>query len=96
MFDGTYFSQRGTLDLVPALEDAKDLRNIYHVIVVKPIPGRPSNLAGGEAFAHTMWCPPTVSDSSRRTEKSASARGSASMPARFLSLDHRLPSRVRA
>ncbi len=50
--DGTYLSQRGTLDLVPALEDAKDLRNIYHVIVVKPIPGRPSNLAGGEAFAN--------------------------------------------
>jgi tungstate transport system substrate-binding protein len=49
--DGTYLSQRGTLDLVPALEDANDLRNVYHVIVVKPIPGRPSNLAGGEAFA---------------------------------------------
>jgi len=49
--DGTYLSQRGTLDLVPALEDANDLRNVYHVIVVKPIPGRPNNLAGGEAFA---------------------------------------------
>jgi len=49
--DGTYFSQRRTLDVVPELEDAKDLRNLYHVIVVKPMPGRPSNLAGGEAFA---------------------------------------------
>jgi tungstate transport system substrate-binding protein len=49
--DGTYLSQRGTLDLVPEIEDAKDLRNAYHVIVVKPIPGRPSNVAGGEAFA---------------------------------------------
>jgi tungstate transport system substrate-binding protein len=49
--DGTYLSQRGTLDLFPAVEDAQDLRNVYHVIVVKPIPGRPSNLAGGEAFA---------------------------------------------
>jgi tungstate transport system substrate-binding protein len=49
--DGTYLSQRWTLDLVPAVDDAKDLRNVYHVIVVKPIPGHPSNLAGGEAFA---------------------------------------------
>jgi tungstate transport system substrate-binding protein len=49
--DGTYLSQRETLDLVPAVEDAKDLRNVYHVIVVKPIPGLPSNLAGAQAFA---------------------------------------------
>lgn len=50
--DGTYLSARSTLDLAPAVDDANDLRNIYHVIVVKPIPGRPSNLAGGEAFAN--------------------------------------------
>lgn len=50
--DGTYLSQRATLTLVPLVENAKDLLNIYHVIVVKPIPGRVGNLAGGEAFAH--------------------------------------------
>jgi tungstate transport system substrate-binding protein len=49
--DGTFLSQRATLSLVPLVEDAKDLRNIYHVIVVKPIPGRVSNEPGGEAFA---------------------------------------------
>ncbi|MGD0475879.1 MAG: substrate-binding domain-containing protein [Candidatus Velthaea sp.] len=56
--DGTYLSQRGTLDLVPALEDAKGLRNIYHVIVVKPIPGRATNLAGGAAFANYVVSAP--------------------------------------
>jgi tungstate transport system substrate-binding protein len=49
--DGTYLSQRATLSLVPVVEDAKDLRNVYHVIVVKPIPGHVGNLSGGEAFA---------------------------------------------
>ncbi|HEX3466275.1 MAG TPA: substrate-binding domain-containing protein [Candidatus Elarobacter sp.] len=49
--DGTYLSQRATLGLVPLLEDASDLRNLYHVIVVKPIAGRVSNRAGAEAFA---------------------------------------------
>jgi tungstate transport system substrate-binding protein len=49
--DGTYLSQRATLDLAPVVEDAKDLRNVYHVIVVKPIEGRVSNRAGAEAFA---------------------------------------------
>jgi tungstate transport system substrate-binding protein len=83
--DGTYLSQRGTLDLIPALEDAKDLRNVYHVIVVKPIPGRPSNLAGGEAFAQYLV-----------SADASAGRCSASMLARFPSLDHRLPSRVRA
>ncbi|HYM91786.1 MAG TPA: substrate-binding domain-containing protein, partial [bacterium] len=49
--DGTFLSQRATLALVPVVEDAKDLRNIYHVIVVRPIAGHVANLAGGEAFA---------------------------------------------
>lgn len=50
--DGTYLSQRATLSaLVPLVEDAKDLRNVYHVIVVKPIPGRVGNLTGAQAFA---------------------------------------------
>ncbi|HYZ16307.1 MAG TPA: substrate-binding domain-containing protein [Candidatus Acidoferrum sp.] len=49
--DGTYLSQRATLSLVPLIENAKDLRNIYHVIVVKPIPGRVGNEPGAEAFA---------------------------------------------
>jgi len=55
--DGTYLSQRATLQLVPLVEDAADLRNIYHVIVVKPIPGRVSNQAGGEAFARFVVSP---------------------------------------
>lgn len=49
--DGTYLSQRATLSLVPLLEDASDLRNVYHVIVVKPLAGRVSNQPGGEALA---------------------------------------------
>ncbi len=49
--DGTFLSQRSTLDLAPMIEDAKDLRNIYHVIVVKPLAGRIGNLTGAEAFA---------------------------------------------
>jgi len=49
--DGTYLSQRATLALVPLVEDAKDLRNIYHVIVVKPLAGHVSDQPGGEAFA---------------------------------------------
>lgn len=49
--DGTFLSQRSTLELTPDLEDAKDLRNVYHVIVVKPIAGREGNLAGAHAFA---------------------------------------------
>lgn len=49
--DGTYLSQRASLALVPLVERATDLRNVYHVIVVTPIPGRPSNLAGARAFA---------------------------------------------
>jgi tungstate transport system substrate-binding protein len=49
--DGTYLSQRATLSLVPLVEDASDLRNVYHVIVVKPLPDRVSNAPGGEAFA---------------------------------------------
>ena len=32
--DGTFLSQRATLVLSPMVEDAKDLRNVYHVIVV--------------------------------------------------------------
>ncbi|HTW85624.1 MAG TPA: substrate-binding domain-containing protein [Candidatus Sulfotelmatobacter sp.] len=55
--DGTYLSQRATLSLVPVVEDAKDLLNVYHVIVVKPIPGRVSDLAGGEAFASFVVSP---------------------------------------
>jgi tungstate transport system substrate-binding protein len=49
--DGTFLSQRATLSLVPLVEDAKDLRNVYHVIVVKPVANHVSNQAGGEAFA---------------------------------------------
>jgi tungstate transport system substrate-binding protein len=49
--DGTYLSQRATLSLVPLVEDAKDLQNVYHVIVVKPLASRVSNAPGGEAFA---------------------------------------------
>jgi tungstate transport system substrate-binding protein len=49
--DATYLAQRATLTLIPIVEGAKDLLNVYHVIVVKPIPGRVGSLAGGEAFA---------------------------------------------
>ena len=49
--DGTFLSQRSTLALVPLLQDANDLRNVYHVIVVKPLAGRISNEAGAAAFA---------------------------------------------
>jgi tungstate transport system substrate-binding protein len=50
--DGTYLSQRATLAAFVALvQDAKDLENVYHVIVVKPIAGRIGNLAGAQAFA---------------------------------------------
>jgi tungstate transport system substrate-binding protein len=49
--DGTYLSQRTTLSLVPFVEYANDLRNVYHVIVVKPLVGRVSNQRGAEAFA---------------------------------------------
>lgn len=55
--DGTYLSQRATLDLIPLVEGAADLANPYHVIVVNPIPGRVSNPAGGEAFAHYVVSP---------------------------------------
>ena len=49
--DGTFLSQRATLALSPLVEDATDLRNVYHVIVVKPIEGRVSNEPGATAFA---------------------------------------------
>jgi tungstate transport system substrate-binding protein len=55
--DGTYLSQRSTLALVPLVEGAADLRNVYHVIVVKPIEGRVSNEAGGRAFAAYVVSP---------------------------------------
>ena len=55
--DGTFLSQRATLHLVPLLEDAKDLRNVYHVIVVKPIDGRVANEPGGAAFARFVTSP---------------------------------------
>lgn len=55
--DGTFLAQRATLRLVPLLENAKDLRNVYHVIVVKPVPGRVSNQAGAEAFASFVTSP---------------------------------------
>jgi tungstate transport system substrate-binding protein len=55
--DGTYLAQRSTLDLAPYGEGATDLRNIYHVIVVKPIAGRVGNLAGAEAFARYIVSP---------------------------------------
>jgi tungstate transport system substrate-binding protein len=49
--DGTFLSQRATLALVPLVEDARDLRNVYHVIVVKPLEGRLANEPGARAFA---------------------------------------------
>jgi len=52
--DGTYLSQRATLVLAPLVESAKDLRNVYHVIVVKPLAGRISNEPGAEAFARFL------------------------------------------
>jgi tungstate transport system substrate-binding protein len=52
--DGTFLSQRATLALSPLVEDAKDLRNVYHVIVVKPIEGRVSNEPGATAFARFL------------------------------------------
>lgn len=55
--DGTYLSQRATLSLVPLVEDATDLRNVYHVIVVKPLAGRVSNEPGGRAFATFVTSP---------------------------------------
>ncbi|MGD0050979.1 MAG: substrate-binding domain-containing protein [Vulcanimicrobiaceae bacterium] len=55
--DGTYLAQRATLALVPLVEDAKDLLNVYHVIVVKPIAGRVANEAGGAAFAAFVVSP---------------------------------------
>jgi tungstate transport system substrate-binding protein len=55
--DGTYLSQRATLSLVPLVEEAKDLRNIYHVIVVKPITGHVGNEPGGAAFAAFVVSP---------------------------------------
>jgi tungstate transport system substrate-binding protein len=55
--DGTFLSQRATLALVPLVEDAKDLRNVYHVIVVAPIAGRVANRAGAQAFARFVTSP---------------------------------------
>ncbi len=55
--DGTYLSQRSTLELTPDVEEVKDLRNVYHVIVVKPIAGRVGNLAGAQAFAKYVVSP---------------------------------------
>jgi tungstate transport system substrate-binding protein len=55
--DGTYLSQRATLALIPLVEDATDLRNVYHVVVVKPLAGRLSNEPGGEAFAKFVTSP---------------------------------------
>jgi tungstate transport system substrate-binding protein len=55
--DGTYLSQRATLALVPLVEEAKDLRNVYHVIVVKPLEGHVSNQPGGAAFAAFVTSP---------------------------------------
>ena len=52
--DGTFLSQRATLALSPLVEDAKDLRNVYHVIVVQPIEGRVSNEPGATAFARFL------------------------------------------
>ncbi len=52
--DGTFLSQRATLALSPLVEDAKDLRNVYHVIVVKPLEGRVSNEPGARAFARFL------------------------------------------
>jgi len=55
--DGTYLSQRATISLVALVEDASDLRNVYHVIVVKPLAGRVSNEPGGDAFARFVTSP---------------------------------------
>src|SRR6202011_4720437 len=55
--DGTYLSQRATLSLVPLVEDAKDLRNVYHVIVVRPLAGRVANENGARAFAAFLTSP---------------------------------------
>jgi tungstate transport system substrate-binding protein len=55
--DGTYLAQRSALDLSPYAQGDRDLRNIYHVIVVKPIAGRVGNLAGAEAFARYIVSP---------------------------------------
>ena len=55
--DGTYLSQRATLALVPLVEDASDLQNVYHVIVVAPIAGQSSNAPGGRAFAAFVTSP---------------------------------------
>jgi tungstate transport system substrate-binding protein len=55
--DGTYLSQRATLSLVPLVEDASDLQNVYHVIVVAPIAGHVSNEPGGRAFAAFVTSP---------------------------------------
>jgi len=55
--DGTYLSQRATLALTPLVETAKDLRNVYHVIVVKPVTGRISNEPGAHAFARFLTSP---------------------------------------
>jgi tungstate transport system substrate-binding protein len=52
--DGTFLSQRPTLALSPLVEDVKDLRNVYHVIVVKPIEGRVSYEPGATAFARFL------------------------------------------
>lgn len=55
--DGSYLSQRATLALSPLVENAKDLRNVYHVIVVKPVTGRISNEPGAYAFARFLTSP---------------------------------------
>jgi tungstate transport system substrate-binding protein len=55
--DGTYLSQRATLSLVPLVTDGPDLRNVYHVIVVKPLEGRVSNERGAQAFATFVTSP---------------------------------------
>ncbi len=55
--DGTFLSQRSALALVPLVEDAKDLRNVYHVIVVAPLEGHVANRTGGEAFAAFVTSP---------------------------------------
>jgi len=55
--DGTYLSQRATLALIPLVLDAKDLLNIYDVIVVKPLTGHVSNQPAAEAFAAFVTSP---------------------------------------
>lgn len=55
--DGTFLSQRATLDLVPLVDGSADLANPYHVIVVVPIAGHVANPAGGEAFARYVVSP---------------------------------------